>query len=244
MRRARETGLDLVLDPERAEASLWRRARFEDDAGSRETLFNRYVVLARSVAARHFQWRRRTIERGDLEQFAYEGLLQAIDRFDPLKGVPFGAYARPRIAGNVADGMTRMTELGAQISQRRRLQQERLKSLTPAAAAPDDALGALADLVVDLALGLMLEGTGMLALDEGADPRPNAYEGLAWRQTQSAIAQALEKLPDSEQIVVRQHYQTGLSFAHIADLLRLSRGRVSQLHKSAIERLRRWLRHH
>lgn len=243
MKRARETGLDLVLDPQRAEASLWRRARFEDDVGSRETLFNRYVVLARSVAARHFQWRSRAAERGDLEQFAYEGLLQAIDRFDPLVGVPFGAYARPRIAGNVADGMTRMSEVGTQMSERRRLQQDRVKSLAPGERMSDDPLAALADLAVDLALGLMLEGTGMLA-SESADPRPSVYEGLAWRQTQAAIAQALEKLPVSEQMVVRQHYQTGLSFAHIAELLRLSRGRVSQLHRSAIERLRRWLRHH
>jgi RNA polymerase sigma factor for flagellar operon FliA len=244
MKRARETGLDLVLDPIRAEASLWRRARFEDDIPSRETLFNRYLLLARSVAARHYQWRREAFERRDLEQFAYEGLLQAIDRFDPLKGVPFGAYARPRIAGNVADGMTRMSEISAQISQRRRLQQERLKSLVPGEGVANDPLTALADLVVDLALGLMLEGTGMLAGEEGADPRPSAYEGLAWRQTQAAIGQALERLPSNERMVVRQHYQTGLSFAQIAELLRLSRGRISQLHRSAIERLRRWLRHH
>jgi len=76
MKPTRETGLDIVIDPVRAEASLWRRARFEDDCRSRETLFNRYVVLARSVAARHFGWRRRQVDRGDLEQFAYEGLLQ------------------------------------------------------------------------------------------------------------------------------------------------------------------------
>lgn len=244
MKAARETGLDLVLDPQRAEASLWRRALYEDDVNSRETLFNRYLLLARSVAARQFSRRRRAVDRGDLEHLAYEGLLQAIDRYDPLKGVPFGAYARPRIAGNVADGMRQMTEVDAQITQRRRIQRERLRTLSDPRAAAADPLNALADLVVDLALGLMLEGTGMIEPDGGADRRPSAYEGLAWRQTQAALAAALEKLPPGEQTVIRQHYQTGLSFAHIADLLRLSRGRVSQLHKSAVERLRRWLRHY
>lgn len=241
MRRRRATGLDVVLDPQRAEASLWRRARFEADVGSRETLFNRYVLLARSVAARHFR-RRRAVERGDLEQLAYEGLLQAIDRFDPLQGVPFGAYARPRIAGNVADGATRMTEIEAQMSRRYRIQQERLRTLRIDGGG--DALTTLADLVVDLAIGLMLEGTGMLAAEDDADARPGAYEGLAWRQTQAALAGALDRLPQGEQTVIRQHYQIGMSFAHIAELLRLSRGRVSQLHRSAVERLRRWLRHH
>lgn len=242
MKPPRETGLEVVLDPQRAEASLWRRARFEDDTGSRETLFNRYVVLAKSVAARHFRRRRRAIERGDLEQLAFEGLLQAIDRFDPLQGVPFGAYARPRIAGNVADGATRMTEIEAQIGRRHRMHQERLRTLSIDRAA--DPLDALADLVVDLAIGLMLEGTGMLADEAAADARPNAYEGLAWRQTQAALVKAMGELPQGERTVIRQHYQTGMSFAHIAELLRLSRGRVSQLHRSAVERLRRWLRHH
>lgn len=244
MKAKRETGLDVVLDLSRAEASLWRRARFEDDGRSREALFNRYLVLARSVAARHFRWRRQPADRADVEHFAYEGLLQALDRFDPLQGVPFGAYARPRIAGNVADGLTRLSDLDAQIGQRRRMRQERVRSLVPLDPQSADALTALADLAVDLALGLMLEGTGMLENAEGRDARPNAYEGLAWRQTQMALADAIERLPEVEGAVIRQHYHTGLNFAHIAELLRLSRGRVSQLHKSAIDRLRQRLRHH
>lgn len=244
MKRGRETGLDLVLDPSRAEASLWRKARFEGDVDSRESLFNRYTVLARSVADRYRRLRRQNVDRQDLEQLAFEGLLQAIDRYDPLRGVPFGAYARPRIAGNVADGLKKLSELDAQFDHRKRLRQDRLQSLLDRDEVAVDPLDRLADLVVDLALGLMLEGTGMVEPRDGADIRPNAYEGLAWRETQSALASALDRLPPSEQTVLRQHYQTGLSFTHIAELLRLSRGRVSQLHKSAIERLRRWLRHH
>jgi len=245
MKRARESGLDIVLDPSRAEASLWRRARFEDDRGSRETLFNRYVVLARSIAARHFRRRRGpAADRADAEHFAYEGLLDALDRYDPLTGVPFGAYARPRISGSVADGLSHLTDVDAQIGQRRRLRQERLRSLAPAGGRPADPLAALADLAVELAIGLMLEGTGMVESPGGVDTRPNAYEGLAWTQTQVALADAIERLPDAEGTVIRQHYQTGLSFAQIAELLRLSRSRISQLHKSAVDRLRRRLRHH
>lgn len=234
-----DTGLDMVLDPSRAEASLWRRARFEDDRPSRETLFNRYLTLARSIAERHVRRRFRSSERGDAQQFAYEGLLQALDRFDPMEGVPFAPYARCRIAGNIADGMAQMSEIDAQVSLRRRMQRERLRSLD--VAVDSDPLTVLADLAVDLAVGLLLEGTGMVA---GGGERPDAYEGLAWRQAQAALVGELERLPHQQATVVHQHYHTGLSFAHIAALLKLSRGRISQLHRDAIERLRRRLRNY
>lgn len=234
------TGLDLVVHPTRAEASLWRRLRFEAETECREALFSRYVPLARAIAASKFHRRRGLgVDRGDCEHFAYEGLLQAIDRFDPLLGVPFSAYARRRIVGCIADGLAKMSEVNAQLSQRRRIEQERIRSLAPAGtAAGDDPLSALSDLAVGLALGLMLEGTSLMAAD-GTDTRPTAYESLEWREMQVRLAAEVQKLPEKEAVVVRQHYHIGLSLAQIAELLNLSRGRISQLHRSALERLRK-----
>jgi RNA polymerase sigma factor for flagellar operon FliA len=46
-----------------------------------------------------------------------------------LRGVPFKAFARPRIMGNVCDGMAQLSELDSQHQQRRRAERERLASL-------------------------------------------------------------------------------------------------------------------
>jgi len=240
MRSLRVLGLDLLTDPFRAEAALWRRARYEDDPVSRRQLFERYTPLARSVVARHRRWRWRQ-EGGDLEGFAFEGLLQALDRFDPLRGVPFGAYARRRMSGAIVDGMARMSDLEAQIGHRRRLQQERLRLLSGTETAADP-VTALADLVTDLAIGLMLEGTGLIEPEDGADTRPDPYEGLVWRETRRALAAEVARLPENEGAVVRQHYQLGMAFVQIAGLLQLSRGRVAQLHRAALDRLSKRLR--
>ena len=232
-------GLDLIVHPIRAEASLWRRLRFEAQSECREALFDRYVPLARAIAGAKFGQRRGSAERGDCEHFAYEGLLEAIDRFDPLLGVPFSAYARRRIVGSIADGLAKMSELGAQISHRRRVEQERMRSLAPSEAeTAEDPLAALSDLAVGLALGLMLEGTSLMPAG-GADTRPTAYESLEWREMQARLSDAVGRLPEKEALVVRQHYHNGLSFAQIAELLDLSRGRISQLHRAALERLRK-----
>lgn len=234
------SGVDLVTDPVRAEASLWRRLRFEDDPGARERLFDRYFVLARAIGARLFR-RRGTacVERGDFDQYACEGLLQAIDRYDPLRGVPFSAFARRRITGNIADGIAAMSEVGAQLSFRNRIERERLRSLIRD---DPDALTALSDLAVGLALGLMLDGTGLVADEAAPDRRPTAYDTLAWQETQALLVREVSRLPEKEAIVIRQHYDHGLPFAQVAQLIGVTAGRISQLHRSGLERLRKKLK--
>ncbi|MGJ3628974.1 hypothetical protein AB5I41_22805 [Sphingomonas sp. MMS24-JH45] len=46
------------------------------------------MPLARAVASRYKRWRWQGADRRNLEQLAFEGLLQALDRFDPLVGIP------------------------------------------------------------------------------------------------------------------------------------------------------------
>ncbi len=173
--------------PPRVEASLWRRFRFEREIRCREQIFSRYTGLARALAARQLKGRPRNgIERGDFEQFAYEGLLVAIDRYDPLRGIPFGAFARRRIIGSIADGASQMNEVDAQYSYRRRVENERARSIAAKPASERDPLRALAELATGLAIGLMLEGTSLVAPPDGADHRPNAYESPCLARAQRA----------------------------------------------------------
>ena len=241
MKRApSRTGLDVVVQPARREASLWRRLRFEAQGTCRELLFNLHLRLARGLALQHFR-RRRTvrIERLDYEQFAYEGLLQAIDRYDPLKGTPFAAFARPRIAGNIADGIGKMSELDGQLGQRHRIEQERLRSLRRSEPHGEDSVSELSELAVGLALGLVLQEARLMLADNEADLGPSPYDSLERRELQVRLSSEIARLPANEAAVIRQHYENGLNFGHVAQLLGLSAGRVSQLHRSALDRLRK-----
>lgn len=238
----RRAGLDLVVIPPRVEASLWRRLCFEGERGCRELLFGRYRALARIIARRQHGLRpKHGADLGDMEHFAYEGLLHAIDRYDPLRGIPFGAYARRRIVGSIADGAARMSEVDAAWCQRRRQEVDRARSLTDRDAEQTDPVAALAALAAGLAIGLMVEGSAIAVGADAADPRPNAYQSLAWRELQALLARGIAELPDREAAIVRQHYEAGVSFTQIAELLGVSKGRVSQLHAAALGRLRRRL---
>ncbi len=238
-RTPKPSGLDLVTRPPRVEASWWRRWRYEGRTEFREILFTRYAPLAKSLASLHF--RRRTmirVDRDDFNHLAYEGLLQALDRFDPLRGVPFDAFARRRIAGSIADGTANMTEVSAQIRQRHRTEQDRRRSLQRSGSSAD-AVGELSHLVGTLALGLLLEGTNVIEPADGADTRQSAYESVELRQLVALVRREVERLPTREGQVIRNHYELGLTFAQIAGLLDLSRGRVSQLHHAGLARLRK-----
>jgi RNA polymerase sigma factor for flagellar operon FliA len=236
-------GLHLLDRPERAEASLWRRFRATGQGRLRENLFDRYHRFARSLARRHAKRNDLAPDlRDDLEQLAYRGLLEAIDRFDPRRGAPFISFAAARIAGSMIDGLGSIDERGARLRFKRRVERERLASLAPQTASGDSATAQLADLVTELALSLMLDMEERGAPDDLAGRPENGFDSLAWRETKALLSQRVDQLPEPEQSVIRHHYQHDLLFTQIAAMLGLSQGRVSQIHKAALARLRKSMR--
>lgn len=80
------------------ERQLWRRLRDHHDPAAREELVHRYLPFARGMAMRY----RHGLEPlDDLLQVANLGLLNAIDRFDPARGIEFRSYAAPTILGEL-----------------------------------------------------------------------------------------------------------------------------------------------
>src|SRR3989442_12392395 len=100
-------------------ALLWARCR-EGDAAARCTLIERFAALATRIA------RGMNVPVGavagpdDLESAALIGLIDAVDRFDPERGVPFEGYASLRIRGAVLAEGRRVDELGRAARRRQR----------------------------------------------------------------------------------------------------------------------------
>jgi RNA polymerase sigma factor for flagellar operon FliA len=100
----------------------------------------------------------------------------------------------------------------------------------------------LTELTMGLALGFMLEDTGLLIREGDDAPGKTAYESVAWQETVAQLRLELADLPEREQTILRQHYIDGVGFDELASLLKMTRSRISQLHRSALIVLRKRMR--
>src|SRR5579863_5142588 len=236
------------------EQKLWRAFLDEGGAEARETVFVRYLPYARAIAAQLFAGRHRDdVEFKDYQQLACIGLLESIDRYDPARGVTFETFCALRLKGSILGGVEKLTDGQEQISFTRRVRKERIASLKLDAEDDNgarrdtgtgrkgDTFEMLAMLAAALAIGFMLDDTGMVANpDEPPPTMPygTAYHGVAWRQTKERLIAAVRLLPERTRKIIHYHYFHGLGFEQIGDILGLSKGRISQLHRAALIELR------
>jgi RNA polymerase sigma factor FliA len=239
-------GLRLITDSERVSASLWYRWRNHGDKDARASLFGEYTRFARSLARGQFRTHPPYgLDISDFEQLAFEGLLQAIDRFNPDLGVPFQAYARRRISGAIRDGLAKSSDAAAAYTARRRTLTDRMASLRAAPPGPgvEALLGSLSDLVVGLAIGILADqAVAELDASVSKDYFAARYGGEAVRELQLAVVSETQKLDEPELSVIRQHYFEGVPFAQLALAHGLSKGRISQIHRAALGKLKDRLR--
>jgi len=134
---------------------------------------------------------------------------------------------------------------------RQRLLRERLQAAKESAAeavqrgaqqppAEQQLFAYLAEVGIGLALGMLLEETGMIDRDAaGVASEPEQhYRQVEMAQLKRRMAELVAALPNPQRSVLQWHYLQDVSFTDIAERLDLTRGRVSQLHRQALESLR------
>jgi RNA polymerase sigma factor for flagellar operon FliA len=151
----------------------------------------------------------------DVSSAAMIGLIGAVDRFDPRRGVPFEAYASLRIRGAVVDELRRVDERGR--ADRR----------------PEGA-----ELAVSLDV-LLEKGTHQgPAVDDGFAER---YEQ---EDLKTRVQDALGRLPARQREVIKRYYGDELTLRETGAKMGVSEARACQLHGRAIQNLRRELSVH
>ena len=229
------------LDDGTEESELWAALARDPRSEARERLIQLHLPFARIVAAKLYAGRGRDdVEFGDYLQLATIGLLECVDRYDAKRTATFRTYAGHRVTGAVLNGLRSMSEGREQASLRKRLMQARHESLVDAELPPRDPTAifeSLARVAVGLAMGYLLEDSGMIRDEEGTTADQN-YRSIELRQLQRRVRAILENLPERERDIVRHHYLQQVPFETIAAMMGVTKGRVSQLHRRALDMLR------
>jgi RNA polymerase sigma factor for flagellar operon FliA len=228
-------------DPERDRAR-WVEFCRTRARGLRDELIARYLDLARIMAARLYQRRGdNSVPFADYLQYARVGLVEAIDHFDPERSVPFEAFSSFRIKGAILNGLTAESEVAAQRSFWARRTRDRFESIKEHEVQGDRraSLEELVNLTVGLALSHVIAHEGGDPIDESLAANPYAVTELA--QLRRAVRSLLPMLPERESELIRRHYEEHVEFQLIAAEWGVTKGRVSQLHAQALQRLRELL---
>lgn len=225
---------------DQAEKDLWRAWIEDKDVDARQKLIEHHLPFSHMLAAKFYAKRQiLQIEFDEYRQYAIAGMIEAIDRFDIKRESNFRTYAGYRITGAILNGIEKYSDKQQQISTRTLLRQQRIESMQEADGKDlgIDIFSELVELAVGLAIGYMLEDSGMYQTQEDQYTE-NFYERHELKQLQKSLEHIVDVLPEQSRRVIRYHYYQGLSFEHISDVLKLSKGRISQIHSRAIKLLR------
>lgn len=233
------------------EDAVWRIYREQPSQALRDQLVTRYLPYARAIAARLYARRGgQDFEFDDYLQYASLGLMECVDRYQPGLGASFKTYATTRMTGAILNGLEKLTERQQQVAIQRRLmlQEERAASLANADGEADggesaeDLFRRLASVGVGVALGVLLEGSGLIEWQESDSPHGfGAYEQVELKQLRDRVVALVSALPERERHIVRAHYMQDVPFQDIAAEMGVTKGRISQLHKRALSMLRQEL---
>ncbi len=203
------------------------------------------------------------VELNDLVSAGVLGLLDAIEKFDPKRGVKFKTYAELRIKGAILDSLRNLDWAPRSLRKKSKDLEKIYRELEQRLGRPatdkevcDEMEISLEDFyeLVDQIKGLNLgsfqelstqdeEKTGEPLVKYIPDaPQMDPFFVFHKSEVQSMLSGAIDTLPKKERLVVSLYYFDELTMKEIGKVLGVNESRVSQLHTKAMLRLRTKLR--
>ncbi len=235
------------------------------DEAQREAFIAKYAPLIRTVAGRLAMKLPPHVDQDDLISAGIMGLLDAISKFDPKKGVAFKSYAEFRIRGAMLDELRAMDWVPRSVRKNARKMEEAYARVERRTMRPARDEEVAEELGVDIeTFHKMLEdvkGISTISEDEIGDLISDKRVTSLWQIYQSqrsldpvsefdfnelreVIAKAIESLPENERLVVSLYYYEELTMKEIGNILGYTESRISQIHTKAVMRLRHRVRYY
>jgi len=225
----------------------------------RDEIILAYTPLVRFVVGRLGIPATSMLDAEDLVSYGMIGLINAVDRYDPMRGVRFEAFAMSRIRGAVIDQLRVLNWLPRSAVARVRQIESALANLEQRLGRPAKEQEAAAEvgvttqryrqmllevgivvLSLDAPLGSLSQDDEVASLgDLLEDARTlGPDEQVERTELMNALIAAIDHLPERERLLLSLYYHEELTMKEISSLMGVSESRICQLHMQAVLRLR------
>ncbi|MBK5294290.1 MAG: FliA/WhiG family RNA polymerase sigma factor [Acidobacteriia bacterium] len=220
----------------------------------RDSVILEHLPLVKAIAVRVHENLPVHVDLDDLIHAGILGLFDAVNKFDSGKQVAFSSYAKHRIKGAILDSLRQLDWASRDLRRRHKQVEAATRDLTatlqrnPTDAEMAEKLGVeqsrWRQMMVDLRnVGLVSastrgqEGEDLPAPDfpGSVDTQPDVM--CSRQQLRSTLAEAMKTLPERYQKVVVLYYTNEMTMKEIGGVLGINESRVSQIHKSALEKM-------
>jgi RNA polymerase sigma factor for flagellar operon FliA len=224
-------------------------------------LIEQHLPLVRHVARRlaYLVARHAVVDADDLVSYGIEGLIAAVDSFDPGRGARFSTWAVLHIRTTIIDALRALDPVSQLQRQRRTaLEQARLTLAQAQGRFPTEATVAAAVGLTVAQVRRCEQQTSRVSVSlEAVHPDEAGEGGCAWQDAladadpavdpaavvdRAALRQllraAVATLPERERLLITAVYHEGVALRVVAARLGVSEVRVSQLRTRALRRLR------
>jgi RNA polymerase sigma factor FliA len=237
------------------EESVFGARPYENSAVSEEVL-REHLPMVRFLALRIRERLPQQVEMEDLISAGIVGLMDALQKFDANKKVQFRTYAQFRVRGAMLDSLRALDWGPRDLRRKGRAVEEAIRSLSSTLGkAPTESevakemgldlnayqqlLGELSGLELSSLNATPSEDAGMevLALIP-AGPEDDPFLQCQSSEMRRLLADAIAELPERERMVLTLYYYEELTMREVGATMGVVESRVSQLHSSAMARLR------
>ena len=215
-----------------------------------------HLPIVRFIARRIHERLPQHVPIEDLYSAGVVGLLDAFGKFDPSKQVQFRSYAQFRIRGAILDNLRTLDWSPRELRRKGRAVEEAIRTLTQRfGRAPGEqeialemqiGLNDYQQLLGDLK-GLEIGSLHMERTEDSGDeelayipgsPEEDPLFICLKGEMKQLLANAIDDLPEKERLVLTLYYFEELTMKEIGATLGVVESRVSQIHSSAVVRLR------
>ncbi|MCS7025177.1 MAG: FliA/WhiG family RNA polymerase sigma factor [Bryobacteraceae bacterium] len=220
----------------------------------RDRVVLEHLPLVKAIAVRVHENLPVHVDLDDLVHAGILGLFDAASKYNPDKKVVFSSYAKHRIKGAILDSLRQLDWASRDLRRRHKQVEAITRDLAaqlhrnPTEAEVAEKLGVEVErwrqIMVDLrSVGLISASSrandqdDLPAPDFPSKPETQPDRMCVRQQLRSILAEAMKTLPERYQRVVLLYYTNEMTMKEIGGLLGINESRVSQIHKSALEKM-------